>query len=190
MVIVGYFFVDFPAGRQNVSGTVVPAQRYRAEQIQAGDVKLGDQAVAQLMQTESFERLVRDPKLRAMAQDPAFQALARKPEALAALTRNADAVVALSRSADATKAEATKAEATRAAMSLHSGPSCTNSPRDVFRSATQPRSPNCGSGCTAIRSRLGRSLPGYPPRCRRSSCVASRSTPATDTYRPRKSPST
>jgi hypothetical protein len=92
-VLISAFVFKFPPGGENVSGTVVPAQRYRAEQIKAEDVKLGDQAVAQLMQTEAFERIVKDPKMRALAQDPGFQALART-QALAAILRNADALVA------------------------------------------------------------------------------------------------
>jgi len=113
-VVIAAFVFNFPPRGENVSGTVAPAQRYRAEQIKAEDVKLGDQAVAQLMQTEAFERFVRDSKMRALAQDPAFQALARNPEALVTLARNADAVIATATSANATKAEATRAEATRA----------------------------------------------------------------------------
>jgi hypothetical protein len=101
VVIAGYFFVDFPAGRQNVSGTVVPAQRYRAEQIKAADVKLGDPAIAQLMQSESFERIIKDPKLRTLALDPGFQALARDPQALSAMMRNVDAFVTLAKSSSA-----------------------------------------------------------------------------------------
>jgi hypothetical protein len=100
-VIAGYFLVDFPAGRQNVSGTVVPAQRYRAEQIKAADVKLGDPAIAQLMQSESFERIIKDPKLRTLALDPGFQALARDPQALSAMMRNVDAFVTLAKSSSA-----------------------------------------------------------------------------------------
>jgi hypothetical protein len=118
ILIVGYSVIDYPPGGANVAGTVAPAERYRAEQIKAEDVKLGDQAVAQLMQTEAFDRFVRDPKMLALAQDPAFQALARKTDALAAMVRNPEAFIALARpdvlnQADALKAEATRAEALR-----------------------------------------------------------------------------
>jgi hypothetical protein len=99
-VLIAGFLLKFPPAGENAVGTVAPAQRYRAEQIKAGDVKLGDQTVAQLMQSDSFERIVRDPKMRALAQDPAFEALARS-EALAAILRNADALVAQAKSANA-----------------------------------------------------------------------------------------
>ena len=92
-VVIAGFLLNFPPGGENVSGTVAPAQRYRAEQIKAEDVKLGDQAVAQLMQSDSFDRLIKDPKIRALARDPAFEALARS-QVLAAILHNADALVA------------------------------------------------------------------------------------------------
>jgi hypothetical protein len=120
-LVVLYAVVDIPPKGDNLAGTVAPAQRYRAEQFKADDVKLGDQAVAKLMQTEAFERIVKDPKLRALAVDPGFQALARSPEALAAMARSAEAfnayiAFASSRAAtvEASRAEAMKAEAARA----------------------------------------------------------------------------
>ena len=97
--------------RDEAIGTVVPAERYRAKQIEASDVKLGDQAVTQLMQTESFERIIKDPQMRALAVDPGFIALARNPAALAALARSPDAVSALARSPDAVAALARSPDA-------------------------------------------------------------------------------
>src|SRR5690242_12790350 len=49
-VVAGVLLVQWPPDARNAQGTIVPAQRYRAEQIKAEDVKLGDQAVTQLMQ--------------------------------------------------------------------------------------------------------------------------------------------
>ena len=45
-------------------------------------------------------------------------------------------------------------------------------------------------GSIAIRSRRGRSSPRRPHGCRKSSCIVSKSTPATDTRRPHRSRST
>jgi hypothetical protein len=39
-----YFSSDFPTSKEATSGTIAPAQRFRAEQPTAGDVKLGNQA--------------------------------------------------------------------------------------------------------------------------------------------------
>src|ERR1700674_2300527 len=60
--LVGHYALDFPTGGENAAGTIVPAQRYRAEQIKPEDLRLGDQSVAQLMQTDPYDRLVKDPQ--------------------------------------------------------------------------------------------------------------------------------
>ena len=113
VLIVGPLLFKVPS-RDEAIGTVVPAERYRAKQIEASDVKLGDQAVTQLMQTESFERIIKDPQMRALAVDPGFIALARNPEAMAALARNPEAMAALARNAEAMAALARNPEATAA----------------------------------------------------------------------------
>jgi hypothetical protein len=93
VVAVAFLTIDYPPDSRKTAGTVAPAQRYRAEQPKAGDVKLGDQAVAQLMQTEAFDRFVKDPSTRALALDPDFQALAKlHADGLAALAAHPDAV--------------------------------------------------------------------------------------------------
>jgi len=76
-IFVGQYYFDIPSSGEQAAGTVAPAQRYRAQQIQPSDVKLGDQQVAQLMQSEAFEKIVKDPQLRALAADANFQALAK-----------------------------------------------------------------------------------------------------------------
>jgi uncharacterized protein YjbI with pentapeptide repeats len=103
-VVIAAFVFKFPPGGENVSGTVVPAQRYRAEQIKAADVKLGDQAVAQVMQSEAFERIIKDPQLRALALDATFQSLARG-NALAPMMQNAEALIAEARGAQSRGAQ-------------------------------------------------------------------------------------
>ena len=110
ILFVGRFVFNVPS-RDGAIGTVVPAERYRAKQIQDSDVKLGDQAVTQLMQTDSFERMIKDPQMRALAVDPGFIALARSPEALAAMARSPEAVIALARSPEALAAMARAPEA-------------------------------------------------------------------------------
>ena len=60
VVIGGDVFLggDFPTGSDQASGTIVPAERYRGEQISSSDVELGDESIAQLMQTDLFEQIV------------------------------------------------------------------------------------------------------------------------------------
>ena len=68
--------------------------------------------------------------------------------------------------------------AIRAATSTRSAAFSTSSPPGDCRSASRDRSPNCASGCIAIRFRRAPSYPQRRPGCRRSSFVASRSTRA------------
>jgi hypothetical protein len=46
IALVVQFGLDFPPGNKDVTGTIVPAQRYRADQPTAADVKLGGQEAA------------------------------------------------------------------------------------------------------------------------------------------------
>src|SRR6478736_2943610 len=77
------------------SGTVGASQRYVNSQVGDKDVTLGDTSVPELMQTDAFEAMVRNPTFRALARDPKFQALAQNPVAMAALAANADAFKAI-----------------------------------------------------------------------------------------------
>src|SRR3954469_13645538 len=61
------------------AGTIAPAERYVSSQVSEGDVTLGDTSVPELMQTDAFELMVKDPNFRALATDPAFAALAGSP---------------------------------------------------------------------------------------------------------------
>ena len=58
-------------------GTIAPAERYVSSQVQSGDVTLGDQSVPQLMQTDAFELMTKDPSFAAMVKDPAFAVMIR-----------------------------------------------------------------------------------------------------------------
>jgi hypothetical protein len=72
---VVYFGSYYPPSSSDVAGTIAPAQRYRAPSVET--VQTGDQSIPQLMQTDTFTRLVKDPEFRAMASNPAFIALAQ-----------------------------------------------------------------------------------------------------------------
>ena len=78
------------------SGTVAPAQRYVSSQVGDKDVTLGDTSVPQLMQTDAFEAMVKNPEFRKLARDPNFGALAQNPMAMSALATHANAFKAIS----------------------------------------------------------------------------------------------
>lgn len=126
-LIVWQFGFDSTIRSEDVAGTVVPAQRYRAPQA-APDIKLGDQSLAQLMQDDAFVKLIRDPQIQALAREPGFVEAARilqnspeaarvmiqyaetakralaSPEMLQAMERNAEAQYAVERAAEAARA--------------------------------------------------------------------------------------
>src|SRR5580765_8559262 len=77
------------------AGTIGPAERYVSSQVSEADVTLGDTSVPQLMQTDAFELMVKDPSFRALAASPGFQALAGQPQVMAALMSNPKAFSAL-----------------------------------------------------------------------------------------------
>src|SRR4029453_12425065 len=76
-------------------GTVGPAERYVSAQVTEADVTLGDTAVPELMQTDAFELMVRDPSFRALAASEGFKALAGQPQVMAALMSNPQAFASL-----------------------------------------------------------------------------------------------
>ena len=100
----------FPARGGETAGTITPAERYRSSQISNADVALGDTTVPQLMQTDAFELMVKNPSFRALAQDPGFVALAQNREVMAALTQNPEAFAALARDPEALVALAANAQ--------------------------------------------------------------------------------
>jgi len=75
-VVIGgvvYLGDDFPAGSDQASGTIVPAERYRGEQITTNDVQLGDEAVSKLMQTDLFQTMVSDASFADAMRSDAFR---------------------------------------------------------------------------------------------------------------------
>jgi len=81
-----------PLANGTTAGTIMPAVRYHASQVSNKDINLGDTGVAQLMQTDGFELMVKNPSFRALATNPGFMALAMNPAALAALQSNPQAL--------------------------------------------------------------------------------------------------
>lgn len=86
---------DYPPKSQDVTGTIAPAERYRAPQATAEPVKLGDQTIAQLMQNDGFDKAIKDPQMQALSQDASVrmlaQVLARSPEASRMMLGNIEA---------------------------------------------------------------------------------------------------
>ncbi|CAM5794803.1 hypothetical protein [Rhizobacter fulvus] len=86
---------DYPPKSQDVTGTIAPAERYRAPQATSEPVKLGDQTIAQLMQNDGFDKAIKDPQMQSLSQDASFrmlaQVLARSPDASRTMLGNIEA---------------------------------------------------------------------------------------------------
>ena len=104
-LVVGHYVFDIPASGEYASGTVAPAQRYRAPQVKSENVQLGDQSVAKLLQDENVDKALKDPAFQQIAANPqAFHAIAANPQAFHAFHANAASFQALSANTQAMKA--------------------------------------------------------------------------------------
>ena len=81
VVIAGVAYVAdiYPPADESLTGSVVPAERYRAEKsaTSSSRLALGDESVAQFMQTDLYQQIISDRELAAAFASDAFrQALA------------------------------------------------------------------------------------------------------------------
>ena len=98
-----------------VEGTIAPAQRHVNPQIASGDVTLGDTSIPQLMQTDAFEVMSKNPSFRALAADPNFAALAQNSQVMAVVAANPQAFSSLAANPAAFLATLNSAKAVSAA---------------------------------------------------------------------------
>ena len=81
VVLAGVAYVAdiYPPSDESLTGSIVPAERYRAEKsaTSSSRLALGDESVAQFMQTDLYRQIVADRELAALfASDGFRQALA------------------------------------------------------------------------------------------------------------------
>ena len=69
-ILLAVFVVrGFPPAGEGTESTIGAAQRYQAPQIADSDVVLGDAAVQEFIQSDTFERAINDPDVRALLAD-------------------------------------------------------------------------------------------------------------------------
>ena len=75
LAAVGYVAKMYPPGKDDLAGSVVPADRYRADTkpTDVTTLPLGDQAVSQFMQTDIYQKIVSDKALTAVFGSEAFR---------------------------------------------------------------------------------------------------------------------
>jgi anti-sigma factor RsiW len=72
-VVLSVFLVKgFPSAGEGTEGAIGAAKRYQAGQIAAADVKLGDPAAQEFLQSDLFDRLIKDDDVRKALSDPAL----------------------------------------------------------------------------------------------------------------------
>jgi len=69
VLLVVFTVIGFPPADRGTEATIGAAQKYQGAQLAAGDVKVGDPSVQQFLQSETFDRLLKDPQARAILSD-------------------------------------------------------------------------------------------------------------------------
>jgi hypothetical protein len=89
-VVLGVFIVrGFPVVDQGTEATIGAAKRYQAEQLSNKDVTVGDTQVQDFLQSETFDRLMKDDSARHLLSDRSVRAALSNPELASLLTDNA-----------------------------------------------------------------------------------------------------
>jgi hypothetical protein len=78
-----------PPATVGTEATIGAAQRAQAPQIAAGDVKLGDTSTQDILQTETFDAIMKDDTLRTMLQDAELRVHLQSADMRGALTEDA-----------------------------------------------------------------------------------------------------
>ena len=75
VVLVTFAITGYPPIGKGTEGTIGQANRYQSAQPQlaASDVKLGDTAVQEFMQSDIFDRLMKDENARKLLSDEALR---------------------------------------------------------------------------------------------------------------------
>jgi hypothetical protein len=85
VVLIVFAITGYPPIGSGTAGTVGAAKRAQAPQIAAQDVVVGDTAVQQFLQSETFSHLINDPNARKLLSDSGFRADLAKTEVRAGL---------------------------------------------------------------------------------------------------------
>jgi hypothetical protein len=69
------FFSNYPPRPGDSAGTIGGAQRYHSTQITGADVKVTETEVSKWMQSDTFDRIIKDPEARKLFADASIQRL-------------------------------------------------------------------------------------------------------------------
>jgi hypothetical protein len=80
IVLAALAYTGFPPESGGSEGAIGAAKRYQAGQIAASDVKLGDQAAQEFLQSDLFDKLMKDDATRKLLSDDNFRQMAGRTE--------------------------------------------------------------------------------------------------------------
>ncbi len=69
------FFQNYPPSQKDAEGTIGAAQRYHSTQITGTDVKVDETELTTWIQSDTFDRIVKDPQARKLFTDAAVMQL-------------------------------------------------------------------------------------------------------------------
>ena len=69
VLLAVFTVIGFPTADRGTEATIGAAQKYQGGQLAAGDVKVGDASVQEFLQSDAFDRLLKDPDARAILSD-------------------------------------------------------------------------------------------------------------------------
>jgi len=88
-VALAVFIVrGFPAIDRGTEGTVGAAKRYQAQQLTSKDVVVGDAQIQEFLQSDTFDRLMKDNATRNLLSNASVRAELSRPELMHALADN------------------------------------------------------------------------------------------------------
>ena len=94
-VVLGVFIVKgFPVVNQGTDATIGAAKRYQAEQLSNKDVAVGDTKIQEFLQSEAFDRLMKDDSARQLLSNKSVRNALSNPE-LVSLLKDQSVVTAL-----------------------------------------------------------------------------------------------
>jgi hypothetical protein len=88
VVLAVITFTSYPPATEGTEATIGAAQRAQAPQIAAKDVKLGDTSSQDVLQTETFDAIMKDETVRTMLQDAEMRGHLQSAELRLALQDN------------------------------------------------------------------------------------------------------
>jgi hypothetical protein len=86
VVLAVFIVTGFPKVDRGTEATIGAAQRYQAQQLTNKDVVVGDTQIQEFLQSETFDRLMKDESARRLLSDRSVRVALSNPELVSQLT--------------------------------------------------------------------------------------------------------